>query len=218
MSASLSAPILPPFPPAGAPVRRGRSVRAVLALMLREMASSYGKSFGGYFWAIAEPALGIALLTFIFMLALRTPSLGHNFPIFYASGFLPFFTYVTLQRKISASLRFTKGLTNYPDVTFADAILARFVLNLMTQIAVFYIVIAVIEASYETHTRHDYSQIILAMSMAGVLALGVGVLNCFLFFHIPMLDRFWIIVNRPLFILSGVLYVFEEIPRAYQGV
>ena len=47
--------------------------RIVMALMLREMATTYGRSAGGYLWAILEPILGIALLSVIFSLALARP-------------------------------------------------------------------------------------------------------------------------------------------------
>ena len=43
---------------------RGRSfasLRCVIALMLREMATTYGRSPGGYLWVMLEPIAGIAL-------------------------------------------------------------------------------------------------------------------------------------------------------------
>ena len=36
--------------------------RTVVALMLREMATTYGRSAGGYAWAILDPVLGVTLL------------------------------------------------------------------------------------------------------------------------------------------------------------
>ena len=56
--------------------------RTILALILREMSSTHGKSPGGYLWMVLEPALGIALLSAIFSLGFRSPRLGTNFPIF----------------------------------------------------------------------------------------------------------------------------------------
>ena len=58
-----------------------------MALIIREMATTYGTSPGGYLWALLEPVAGIALLTFVFTLALDTPPLGQNFAFFYASGY-----------------------------------------------------------------------------------------------------------------------------------
>ena len=73
---------------------RFSTLRTVLALMLREMSTTYGRSPGGYLWAILEPAGGIAMMSVAFGLVLRSPSLGTNFPIFYATGYLPFMMYM----------------------------------------------------------------------------------------------------------------------------
>ena len=47
--------------------------RTVVALILREMATTYGRSAGGYVWAILEPVLGVALLSVVFGMALDIP-------------------------------------------------------------------------------------------------------------------------------------------------
>ena len=65
-----------------------RFVRTILALILREMSTTYGRSAGGYIWAVLEPAAGIALLAFAFSLALRAPSLGTNFALFCYNTYL----------------------------------------------------------------------------------------------------------------------------------
>jgi hypothetical protein len=59
-----------------APNRRPRflaSFRTITALILREMATTYGRSPGGYLWAVLEPVAGVALLSLVFSLALRNP-------------------------------------------------------------------------------------------------------------------------------------------------
>ena len=53
------------------PRRRLASARAIGALILREMSSSYGRSPGAYVWAILEPVAGIALLSLVFVLTLQ---------------------------------------------------------------------------------------------------------------------------------------------------
>jgi len=192
------------------------TIRAIIALMLREMATTYGKSAGGYLWVILEPVLGIALLSFVFSLAFRAPSLGTDFVIFYATAYLPYFMYMDISRKVGSSIIFSRPLLTYPAVTFMDAILARFLLTLITHIVVFYILITGIELVFRTHTIHNYSYMVSAMVMAAMLGLGIGSLNCFLWTIFPAWERMWGILNKPLFLLSGVLYVYEDIPTAYQ--
>ncbi len=197
------------------PVRRRSfgSLRTITALTLREMATTYGRSPGGYVWAILEPVGAIAILTVAFGLLLRSPSLGTNFAMFYATGYLPFALYTTLATKVAQSIRFSRPLLAYPSVTYMDAILARLLLNLLTQIIVFYIIITGLHMVYDLRTILDFPAIALSLCIATALGLGVGVMNCFLMSIMPIWENIWMIVNRPLFILSAVLFIYEDLPE-----
>ena len=118
------------------PSRRFKSGRVITALMLREMSTTYGRSPGGYLWAVLEPIGSIAMMTLILEVGLRirAPSLGTNFPLFFATGVMPFMMYQRTQAKVAMSLQFSRALLFYPGVTFVDAILARFFLNVLTQL------------------------------------------------------------------------------------
>jgi len=98
------------------------------------MTTSYVRTPGGYLWVILEPVAGIVLLTLLFMLISRTPPLGTNFPLFYATGMLPFTMYITLSGNIANAVSFSKALLTYPAVSFMDALLARFFLTAITQL------------------------------------------------------------------------------------
>jgi len=196
--------------------RRFASARAIIALILREMATTYGRSMIGYLWVVIEPILGIGLLSVVFSLAFRHPNLGTNFPIFYASGFLPYLIYMDLSKKVATAINFSKPLLTYPSVTFLDAILARLILNWMTRVVVFYVLVTGIDALFVTHTIRDYRSIGSSLLMAAALGLGIGTFNCYLWSLFPSWERIWGILNKPLFILSGVLYVIEKLPPLYQ--
>lgn len=208
------------FPtPARPKTRRRRgfgSFRAIWALMLREMGTTYGRSPGGYIWAILEPVAGIALLSLVFAAAFRTPVLGISFPMFYASGMMPFIMFNDVHGKVATSLMYSKQLLAYPTVTFVDALLSRFILNAMTQILVSYIVLAGCFLLFDTHVTPDLPIIILSFALCGLLALGIGTLNCYLFTRFNLLQRMWSIIMRPMFLLSGILFIYEIIPPQYQ--
>src|SRR5690606_17476223 len=118
-----------------------KAARSVFALMLREMSTTYGRSPGGYLWAVGDPVAGVLLLSIVFSLAFRSPPLGTNFPLFYATGFLPFMAYTELTMKIGQAIRYSRPLLTYPTVTFVDALLSRLLLNLLTNVVIFIIVI-----------------------------------------------------------------------------
>lgn len=194
------------------------TLRTIVALMLREMATTYGRSPGGYLWAVLEPVGGIAILSVAFSMFLHRPALGTNFPLFYATAYLPFTLYSTLSVKLAQAIQFSKPLLAYPAVTFIDAILARFLLNLLTQVVVFIVVIGGIHLIFGLRPTLDMPAILLGLTMAAALGLGVGTLNCYLRAIFPLWDTIWSIVNRPLFIVSGVFFLYESVPQAVQNL
>jgi capsular polysaccharide transport system permease protein len=205
---------LPPHPVAP----RFRRLRVLTALVVREMGTKFGRSAGGYFWALAEPLGGILLLAVAFSLALRSPPLGTSFILFYATGMIPFSMFRTMSGGVARAISSNKGLLTYPVVTALDAVLAKFVLNFMTIVLVAAILFPGIVLGLGLHVNLDLAAVALAIAMAGVLGLGIGTLNCVLFGFFPTWKNVWTVLNRPLFILSGVFFTYEMVPKAFQAV
>lgn len=198
--------------------RRFASLRTITALVLREMVTTYGRSPGGYLWAVLEPVAGIALLTLIFSTSFRSPALGTNFPIFYATGMVPFLMYSDVSSKVALSLLFSKPLLAYPAVTYLDALIARFLVNMLTQLLVAYITLGGILLVFDTRLLPDYPTIVAAFGLTTLLALGIGTMNCYLFSRFPVWQRTWSIIMRPMFIISCIFFLFESIPQPYRDI
>ncbi|MEM9474376.1 MAG: ABC transporter permease [Pseudomonadota bacterium] len=199
-----------PLPPPSAP-------SAIVALMLREMASVYGRSPGGYVWAIAEPVAAIALMAYVFGIAFSVPALGRDFALFYATGYLPFMLFTDVTSKVGTALRFSRALLAFPAITLFDALIARWLLNVMTHIVVFFVVMAGVEARGETGAVYDGARVLNALAMAACLAWGVGLLNAWLIPRFAIWERFWAVMTRPLFVVSGVFFLYEQIPNDLRG-
>jgi capsular polysaccharide transport system permease protein len=198
--------------------RRFAMARSVFALMLRELASTHGRAAGGYAWRLAEPVLGLALFSYVASLAFRSPSLGNSFPIYFAGGWLPFLCFNDVQRRVAGAIMYSRQLLTYPSVTVIDAIVARAVLAYMTQIVIFYLIVASLEMALTTDTSYRYERIVGGMCMAAALGLGIGTFNCFFWHYFPVWRRVWKILTRPLMLLSGVLFIYEDVPSSYQHV
>lgn len=208
----------PVRPPAGRARVHFRMARTVVALMLREISTRYGRSPGGYLWEVAEPIAGIALLSFVFSLTFRTPAIGTNFALFYASGFLPFSIYLDLSSKIAKSLSFSRPFLQYPAVTFVDTIIARLLLNVMTQVTVIVLILGGIDVIYGLNINWNFAALAAGLGMVVVLAAGVGMMNAYLFLEFPVWERAWSILTRPLFLLSGVFYLYSHMPAGAQKI
>ena len=202
--------------PGGVPFRRFGTPRALLALMLREMVTTYGRSPGGYLWAVLEPVLAIALLSFAFSLAFHAPSLGVSFPLFYATGYLPYMLFHDVSGKTAGAIRFSQPLLNYAALTWIDLVLARFLLNLFTHLVIATLVFAGLVILLDTRTSVDLAHVLAAFGLTAVLAGGIGLINCYLFLAFPAWERVWQVLTRPLFIMSGVFFLFEDLPQEIQ--
>jgi capsular polysaccharide transport system permease protein len=199
-------------PPTHRPGRSFASWRSITALVLREMSATYGRSPGGYLWAILEPVAGIFLLTIIFSFAFRTPALGSNFALFYATGLIPLTFFTAVSGRVGSSITYSRQLLAYPSVTFLDAILARFLLNALTQSMVALVVLGGIMLLFDTKVIINLTAIAGGLAMAASLALGIGTLNCFLFCRFPVWQQLWSILTRPLYIISCIFYLFDQLP------
>ena len=220
-----------PSIPAPLPQRRGRqgpsvlkevrkhrsfaSLRTIGALVLREMQTSHGRASGGYLWAIAEPVGGIVLLTLIFSVGFRSPPIGTNFAIFYATGVVPFMAYLDMSNKVANSIRYSKPLLAYPAVTFVDALIGRILFNSITQILVAVLVFTGICSFMDTRTDPQLDQVALGMLMTLLLAAGVGTMNCFMFEAVNWWQPLWTILMRPLFLVSCIFFIFDNVPQPY---
>lgn len=207
-----------PSAPARVQTRSFATGRVVLALILREMTTKYGRSPGGYAWAILEPLGMILILSVGFSLLMRSPSLGSSFILFFTTGYMPFNIYQSVASMVLRSINFSKPLLMYPSVTWMDAVLARFVLNTLTGILVSYIIIGGIIQVVDVSVVLDFGPILQAMALAAILGLGVGSLNCVLIGLFPTWEQIWSIITRPLFLASAVIYIFEDLSRTAQEI
>lgn len=198
--------------------RRFAGLRAITALMLREMSTTYGRSALGYLWAIAEPVAAIALLSVAFSMFIRNPPLGQNFVLFYATGFISLAAYQAIANNVSQAIRFSRPLLAYPAVTFVDAIVARLLLAVATQGLVFFIVMTTILLVSRDSVNVDVIVVLRAWGMIIAFGLGVGLANCFLMSLFPAWQFVWSILNRPLFLVSGVLYLADQLPEEVRWI
>ncbi len=198
--------------------RNFRSSRSIFALVLREMSTTYGKSAGGYVWAILEPVVAIAILSVAFQLVFRQPRLGTNFPFYFATGYLPYMLTLNITNNVARSIRFSRALLAYPGVTWTDAIFARSLLSFVTDIGIMLIVLTAIFFIFDIQTILAHSVIIIGLMMGVVLAIGVGSLNCYLFTAIPAWERIWSALTRPLVLLSGVIFLYDTLPPVAQSI
>ena len=200
-------------PPVTAPESPLRvHLRVVLAMLRREMTTRYGRTSAGYLWALAEPCGMIFLMSLAFSALVRRPDLGQSFIVFFATGFLSFNFYRVTSDALGNVVKGNFALLRYPNVNLWDAIVARALLHTLTNCVVGTVILGVSIWHTGERVSIDVIKIAPALGAAVVLALGMGTVNAVLFHIYPTWQRVFRIVNRPLFIISGVLYTPESMP------
>lgn len=186
--------------------------RVLFALVMREMSTRFGRSTGGYIWAVLDPVAAVMIMTTIFSQISRHPPLGRDFALFFATGYLAFHIYKDISDYVSNSISANKALLNFPRITIIDTIIARFILQSITSIFVAFIVLSILYLNSVDRSLLRPEYILYSIGMAGLLGIGVGSLNCLLFPYSQTWQKVFALLNRPLFIISGVFFLIEQLP------
>ena len=190
--------------------------RIVSALLIREMSTRFGNKPGGYIWALLDPAAHVLMLTTIFQAIAHLPPLGTSFPLFFATGYIAFQFYQATSGYLNDALKANKALLSYPNVAPIDTLVARFLLQTGTTTFVAIIVLGSIGLIQRTPLVLSWGYIIEASSAAVLLAFGLSLTNTVLFMRYPIYEKVFQIVNRPLFMLSGVFFMPDALPHPFR--
>jgi len=207
-----------PRPPAATVTRSYPALRTIAALVLREMSTRFGRTPGGYIWAVLQPLASILLLALAFSFIALNPALGTSFVLFKATGMLVFQMFRAPSRTVGVSINYSRALLAYPGVTWADAVIARFLLNSMVMIVVSMIILTGVVLVEGLNLILNWPMIIGSMVMTSALAFGFGVFNAFMSERFEVYDNLWNIVTAPLMIASGVLFLFDDLPQFAQEI
>lgn len=193
-------------------------VRVVSAFIIREIATRYGRSPGGYIWALLEPVAFIALMSLVMGSLGRAPAIGDSFPLFYATGFLAFNMYKGMEGYLISSVSANKALMSYPKVAPIDSVVARFILQGITSVVVSIVILGGTMLTVHNSLSLHWAYLLEATGYAWFMALGMALMNIVLFFRFPLYEKIFAIVMRPLFILSGILYVPSQMPHPFSDI
>lgn len=195
-----------------------RFSRVIGALVIREMITRYGRSWGGYVWAVLEPIGIIVILSLAFSQVVRVPAIGSSFVLFYATGYIPFHFFLETALNTGLSVSVNKALLQLPMVTALDVLLARFLLSLLTIILVACVIFGGMLLMIEDQVKLALDHILLSAAAAVMLGLGVGSVNAVVFEFFPPWRQIWGIISRPLFIISGIFFTFDELPASIRAI
>lgn len=184
--------------------------------LLREVRSRFGRMRLGYFWAIAEPALEVALFVAINLLLRGRGARIHGVdPVaFFTFAVVSFHIFADAVKAGTGTFSASKGLFNYRQVRPIDLVLARAIIESLQQALVLLAFWIAYNAAYRPLPISDPLLLLTALGL--LFAMGVGLGLAFEVFAtvFPDLRRVFGIFMRLMFFLSGVFFTIHMIPAA----
>lgn len=185
--------------------------RVILALMLREARTRYGRTQLGYFWALVEPLLHIGLFILLFRYLGRALALGDSVAMFLTTGFATFIGFRNVLGRTQGGYQSNAALLLFPPVKVLDVFVGRALLELATWVTVITILMSALIAFGSDLPR---SIVLMATAIVSLFAIGFGV-GTFLGVmqeFIPSLANILSIPFRLLYLFSGLFYLPETLP------
>ncbi len=187
--------------------------RVVRALIIRETRTRFGDSYLGYGWALLEPILHILMLSLVFSVLMRgRPPIGTQFFIFYYTGIIPYHLFIHTSSSMTFAVTSNGPLLQLPLVSTFDVIIARGLLELVTDLLVAAIMLAGFLAVGIGSLPHDCGGVAVSIAAVWLLGCGFGFINAVVNAFFRSWDKIWAQLTRILYFCSGIFYVPGMMP------
>lgn len=188
------------------------------ALLKREVVTRFGEYRLGFFWMLFEPLLGVVIVGLLFgsIAARAVPEIPYAFFVLHGMLLIKLFT-SPMNSGINA-LGSNQGLLVYPTVRPLDIFIARFFFQLVTTIFSF-VLFTVIAMWFGVQVSLANLDILGACYFVSWLnGCGLGLIFGVVGAHIKETEKILMIVQRPIILVSAVLYPTAGMPDSAQAM
>ncbi len=191
------------------------------ALIIRETRTRFGESRLGYGWAVIEPLVHITVLWVMFSLLMhgQPPPIGRSFFVFYFTGLFPYHLFIHTSGNMVHAIPNNGSLLQLPLVTKFDVVLARGIVEVVTDLVVALILLSGFCALGFAGAPDDVWNACLALIAIAGLGCGTGFVNAMIGQRIRSWDKIWVQATRVLYFASGIFryYVASATTRHLKG-
>jgi len=186
--------------------------RKIVAVIVRETQSRYTGDALGYGWAYVTPLVWIVLIYGTFTMLGRQSPIDTDLGSFILSGVMP---YLALRYQVNAALRVKSSYRNVlplPGITSTSIYLGIALLEFANALIIYALLLGLnfwISGHFEIHRLVPWFSGFATASGCGA-ALGYAVSANFA--RADSASRIMTVVLRPLFYISPIFYVAEELP------
>lgn len=188
--------------------------RAVLfALIVRELRMRVGGQWVSALWTVVEPLAHVVVLTLV-VAGFRGMSRGDvEFPVFLVIGLVPFFMFQKIVSRLLDGVDANRGLFAYRQVHPLDALTARAVVEGLMSLVVYVFSLGLLAwLGYHVVPARPLEVVLTAMAI-WLFGLTAGVLLAVWAHDRPRLRTVIRLSFMPLYLLSGVIFNVDALPR-----
>jgi capsular polysaccharide transport system permease protein len=190
--------------------------RVIGALVLRELASRFGRENLGFLWLFLEPALLGGTVGAVHLLT------GHGLPggidvmAFWVLGYIPYFLFRAVVNRAPVAIVSNQTLLYHRRITILDIMLARNLLEgaaVLGAMAVFVLAIGTITGAWPVQP----AQVVLGMALILGLAHGLSLLVAAGSVYTDMFERLTHMVTYLSLPVLGAFYMVFWLPPEWQA-
>lgn len=189
--------------------------RAIMALLLRELKTRFGKYQLGYAWAFIEPLGTIAVIYAVLKAFSGAAYPGISLPVFLGVGAIINSLFVEITNRSIKAIEANSTLFNYRPIRPIDTVIARMLLETILHMSVFTVLAGLFWFFGGDVEVHDLPTLLLVFFLLAMLACGIGILYMLVTDAYSDADKVLPMLNRPLFFISGVFFSVKNIPPEY---
>jgi ABC-type polysaccharide/polyol phosphate export permease/Tfp pilus assembly protein PilF len=188
--------------------------RVVLALMLRDIRTTFGEMRLGYVWHVLEPITHLVTLgSLFFLMAQHAPApVGDNIFFFYLTGVVPFLMFTHVSHDIMNSAIGDNAVLQLPIVKRTDVMAALALRQIATELWVGIVIFGIAALLGFQGWPADPLTAAAAVTLLWLLAVGVGACSMVVAHMFPSYGVFFSALCRLLYFGSGIYYSPIQMP------
>ncbi len=193
-------------------------LRIIGALILREMATRYGRQGLGFVWIVGEPLIfcfGVMLLW-----SFTKPPYEHGVRLapFVMTGYMSLIMIRHLISLLSSALQSNLGLLYHRRITPMHILSARIILELAGSTTAFLIVYLVLLSIEQVSPPYDYLLLYQGWLTLAWVASGFALVLAGLAMRFEVFERMVGLISYAMIPLSGVFFMVAWVPPAAQKI
>lgn len=197
------------------------SFRSIMALLLRESRTRYGRRSAGYIWALVAPMILLVSMMAIFTVIARPAGAGDSLVVFFLLAIVPIRLWRGGVTRGGVAIRANRSLMRYPGVNAFEVVTARTILEAVTLFIVLILFVLIMFAFFGLPFSAWIDEPLGLVGAVGTLLLlvyGSSFLSAQIGRMFEPWNEFTSALARIMLLTSGLWFTLGSLPPEFYAV